>query len=897
MGSWRLHNKHSDFCWIVYGPKWKGWFYWAGSNGGFQAYGRRPMSHAAPGTSPSNLQELARCQAKPSGKRINCLGSHLHSVESASLLFHLESKNPFGIHGYFSSRNAIQRDSATNNFFLGQLRCFSDQNVPEWEDCDFLSETNELLHTYKAVRPVHPEFDDHLYTGERKRFFSDGEIISRISSILKMHAWGPETRHGLDSLNCSPKPYHVAEVLKLIRELNVVKGFFSWFRQQKSYMPNAHVFTILIGRLGNAGDIEGLRWLLATMHQERCDPTSKTYDALIKFYVRSSKLDEALGLLIEMQKARLQPELSTFKTLIGSFLKSGLHEEVLKIFEQMEMVGCIPDQQLYELFIPILLQTDKLDKACQLFDQMKAKGYTPQLAMYASLIERLGRAGRLDNAMKLFEEIQEAGMSLSAGMFTSVIEAFGRAGKLEMAMGIFKDMTDIGMKPDASLFTFLIEAHLKAWKLDTVQHLLKSMLDFGQSPSISLYSNIIDSHLKAMEIHTAKHLFDTMQKTEALPAPRICFSLVEAVAQSGDLESALNIFRRMQYLGLQRSEGPYAVLLLLLMKNNKSDDAMQIAKEMRENQYSVNGIVSNFLMSLLLGNQPQAAGKWYTVMIQVGVQPNTQVCHHLLEACLKNGIYDPVKHAFDQFMKSGSLPDLQLYTLILSSFSRCVVEKQERVLMSMMHSTRHEAHKFICGLFSGPQQMKESPLDYVRSFYQKLENDDVKLARWFTCVLLNYLVLLGQIKRARCIWKVAYEKKIFPGRILFDQDIAWSLDVRTLSIGTALTAVVHTLHRFRKRMLYYDTIPRRIKIVTGFSLKDPVEDMLKPLGSPFENSGGCFRCRGQFVAEWFKQPFVEKFLENEIPSRDEIRLQKLKLLFPKPAQEPYMLIMNSGMLN
>ena len=73
-------------------------------------------------------------------------------------------------------------------------------------------------------------------------------------------------------------------------------------------------------------------------------------------------------------------------------------------------------------------------------------------------------------------------------------------------------------------------------------------------------------------------------------------------------------------------------------------------------------------------------------------------------------------------------------------------------------------------------------------------------------VLLNYLVLIGQMNRAGCVWKVVYENKLFPKAIVFDQHIAWSLDIRNLSVGAALVAVVHTLHRFRKRMLYYGVV-------------------------------------------------------------------------------------------
>ncbi|KAK4338204.1 hypothetical protein RND71_042691 [Anisodus tanguticus] len=46
-----------------------------------------------------------------------------------------------------------------------------------------------------------------------------------------------------------------------------------------------------------------------------------------------------------------------------------------------------------------------------------------------------------------------------------------------------------------------------------------------------------------------------------------------------------------------------------------------------------------------------------------------------------------------------------------------------------------------------------------------------------------------------------------------------------LSVGAALVAVVHKLHRFRKRMLYYGVVPRRIKLVTGPTLKIMVTDV------------------------------------------------------------------------
>jgi len=210
----------------------------------------------------------------------------------------------------------------------------------------------------------------------------------------------------------------------------------------------------------------------------------------------------------------------------------------------------------------------------------------------------------------------------------------------------------------------------------------------------------------------------------------------------------------------------------------------------------------------------------------------------------------------------------------------------EKHLMSILSATKHKAHSFMCGLFTGPEQRKQPVLSFVRDFFQSIDYElEEGAARYYVNVLLNYLVLMGQINRARCVWKVAYENKLFPKAIVFDQHIAWSLDVRNLSVGAALIAVVHTLHRFRKRMLYYGVVPRRIKLVTGPTLKIVVAQILSSVESPFEVSKVVLRAPGDSVMEWFKKPIVQQFLLNEIPSSSDILMHKLNTLFPSSAPE------------
>ncbi|KAH7365558.1 hypothetical protein KP509_18G034800 [Ceratopteris richardii] len=771
-----------------------------------------------------------------------------------------------------------------------------DSGSIEWiEEVVYMNEDGEEIESYKGYRETKAGVDDYVYVGQKKKALSDEEIVENICTIIRRWGWGVTAEQELLHIAYKPSSKHMLEVLKEFRDPTVLLGFFKWARQQDWYTPSTPVFALLMDRMGLAGKLDEMKWLYERMKAENCETTSTTLNVLVKCYLRASMLDEAYVCYMDSIRAKCMPDTYTFNTLIGSCITNGLHQKALEAFNSATELGFAPERHIYDAVIPIFAKAGNLEKAMRLFDEMRTRGHQASPALFACLIDNLGRAGRLESAMRLFSEYRDLGRVPSLNMHVSLVESFAKAGKLEMALKIMGQMQKADHIPSSSLFVFIIEAHLKARQLEKAMQLLGNMMKLGHLPSRGLYSSFIEAHLKARELDTAVKLFISMQEAGVLPTPPVCTSLIEACALSGDLQMSMRLFQSMHKLGFRHREGTYALLLPLLMKQSQLDLVRDFLEDMRKNQIIVDGISSNALMGILQHGQTDLACQYYKLLLSMNIDLNSRVSRNVMELSLKEGMYDVSKLALDRLMKSGFMADLRMYTLILSCFSRCEGEENEALIMSMLATTGHAAHKFLCGLLSSPEQRKDSALNFVRLYYQDLENHvDEKLARWFTCVLLNYLVLMGQIKRARCVWKVSYEKKLFPNRILFDQELVWSLDVRALSIGAALTAVVHTLHRFRKRMIQYHSLPRRIKIVTGGTLSDPIQDLLRPLDSPFENHGGALRCRGSYVAHWFSKPLVEKFLENELPSRDEIIMQKINLLFPRPKPEPYMLIMNSA---
>ncbi|OMO63720.1 hypothetical protein CCACVL1_22332 [Corchorus capsularis] len=531
--------------------------------------------------------------------------------------------------------------------------------------------------------------------------------------------------------------------------------------------------------------------------------------------------------------------------------QSCLPYKAFEIYESMQAAGCLLDGSTYELMIPSLAKSGRLDAAVKLFQEMKERKFWPSFSIFASLVDSMGKAGRLDTSMKMYTEMQSSGFRPSATMFVSLIESYAKAGKLDTALQLWSEMKSAGFRPNFGLYSMIIESHAKSGKLDTATSIFKDMEKAGFLPTPSTYSCLLEMH-----------------------------------AASGQVDSAMKLYNSMINAGLRPGLSTYTAILTLLANKKLVDVAAKILLEMKSMGFSVDVSASDVLMVYIKDGSIDLALRWLRFMDSSGIRTNSFIVRQLFESCMKNGLYESAKPLLETYVNSSAKVDLVLYTSILAYLVRCQEENDERHLMAILSATKHKAHAFMCGLFTGPEQRKQPVLSFVREFFQSLDYElEEGAARYFVNVLLNYLVLMGQINRARCVWKVAYENKLFPKAIVFDQQIAWSLDVRNLSVGAALIAVVHTLHRFRKRMLYYGVIPRRIKLVTGPTLRIVVAQMLSSVESPFEVSKVVLRATGDSVMEWFKKPIVQQFLLNEIPSRSDILMHRLNILFPSSAPE------------
>ncbi|MCL7023449.1 hypothetical protein MKW94_025480 [Papaver nudicaule] len=748
--------------------------------------------------------------------------------------------------------------SNRNPFFSRDFCSGNKRTTTEWteENIVYLDETGDVIFSGKGgVRSVEPGVDDHVMVGGLKKPFPNDSAITKIVEIVKRWKWGPEMETQLDKLYFLPNMSHISEAVKEIGDKDASLSLFRWAKRQPWYSPMDEMYSLLFDRLNVSRDYEGLQSLFDEMIRDKKDndevSSFTAYNRVIQHLAKAEKLEVSFCCFKKIQDSGCKIDTQTYNSLITLFLAKGLPYKAFEIYETMEEAKCSLDVATYDLMIPSLAKSGRLDAAFKLFQVMKENGFRPNSSIFTSLIDSMGKAGRLDTSMKVYMEMQGFGLRPASAMYVSLIESFVKAGKLETALRLWDEMKKSGFRPNYGLYTMIVESHAKSGKLEI-----------------------------------AMSVFSDMEKAGFLPTPSTYSCLLEMHASSGQVDSAMKLYNSMTNAGLRPGLSTYTSLLTVLANKKLVDVAAKILLEMKAAGFTVDISASDVLMIYIKDGAVDLALRWLRFMGSSGIRTNNFIIRQLFESCMKNGMYESAKPLLDTYVNASAKVDLILYTSILAHLIRCQDEQNERHLMSILSATKHKAHSFMCGLFTGPEQRKKPVLSFVREFFQEIDFElEEGAARYFVNVLLNYLVLMGQINRARCVWKVSYENKLFPKAIVFDQHIAWSLDVRSLSVGAALIAVVHTLHRFRKRMLYYGVVPRRIKLVTGPTLKIVIAQVLSSVESPFEVSKVVLRAPGDSVLEWFKKPIVQQFLLNEIPSKSDILMHKLNMLFPSSAPE------------
>ncbi|TKY57582.1 Pentatricopeptide repeat-containing protein [Spatholobus suberectus] len=297
------------------------------------------------------------------------------------------------------------------------------------------------------------------------------------------------------------------------------------------------------------------RKLMLQMENLGLQPSSHTYDGIIKAVVSHRSFGDAIGVLKKMQQKNLKPYDSTLATLsiicskalqldlaeallnqiseclyphpynalLASCNALNQPERAVQVFAKMKQKKVLPNIRTCELLFSLfgvvnapyedsnmLSQVDAAKRINAIEKDMAKNGLQHSHLSMKNLLRALGEEGMIRELIQYLHVAENLFIyrnpSLGTHMYNTVLHYLVEAKESDMAIAIFKKMKLFGCHPDSETYNIMIDccSILKSYRSACV--LISTMIRKGFCPVTCTYTAIIKILLEDENFHEALNL-------------------------------------------------------------------------------------------------------------------------------------------------------------------------------------------------------------------------------------------------------------------------------------------------------------------------------------------------------------------------------------------------------
>ncbi|KAK0605606.1 hypothetical protein LWI29_028650 [Acer saccharum] len=182
-----------------------------------------------------------------------------------------------------------------------------------------------------------------------------------------------------------------------------------------------------------------------------CRPSIGTYNILFtaflsrgrNSYINHMYMETIRCLFKQMVNDGIDPDIFSLNSMIKGYVLSNHVNDALRIFHQMDAVyNCLPNSFSYDYLIHGLCAQGRTDNARELCDEMKQKGFVPSARSYNSLVNALALGGGVEEAMSSLWEMIGKQRLVDLITYRTVVDEMCRRGRVEEAMKLLKELHD-----------------------------------------------------------------------------------------------------------------------------------------------------------------------------------------------------------------------------------------------------------------------------------------------------------------------------------------------------------------------------------------------------------------------------------------------------------------------
>lgn len=496
---------------------------------------------------------------------------------------------------------------------------------------------------------------------------------------------------------------------------------------------------------------------------------------------------------------------------------------------------------LYNVTLKVLRKCRDWSSAETLFNEMIEKGVRPDNVTFSTVISCARLCNLPEKAVEVFERMPEFEISPDEVTYSAMIDAYGRSGNVDMALGLYDRARKEKWRIDPVTFATVIRVYSNSGNFDGAMNVFEEMKALGVKPNLVIYNIMLDAMGRAGRPWQVKTIYREMCGNGFLPNRITYRALLRAYSKARYAEDALATYREMKEKGVDLNIILYNMLLSMCADVGIVDEAIRIFEEMKglsdeckPDSWSYSSLITVYSCC---GRVSEAEGV-LNAMIDSGLEPNIFVLTSLIQCYGKAKQTDDVVRTFDRLSGLGITPDDRFCGCLLNVATQTPMEELGKVF-SCIEKANTRLGSFVQLLVN-----EGSVNDKINQEAEELfGNITSEVKKAYCNCLIDLCVNLNLLERACILLDLALRLEIYTS-LQSKSSTQWSLHVKSLSLGAALTALHVWVNDLTKALESGEELPPLLGIHTGHGkhkysekgLAVVFESHLRELNAPFHEA-------------------------------------------------------------
>jgi pentatricopeptide repeat protein len=328
----------------------------------------------------------------------------------------------------------------------------------------------------------------------------------------------------------------------------------------------------------------------------------------------------------------------------------------IRLLREMQSVtGSMPDVVAYTSCIAGCAEAGEWGTAFQLLDEMKKKKVEPNVVTLSAVISSCATA--CANAAKENDTVE------ARDGYIYPNEAW--VGPKEKALSLLRTMTagESKIKPNVITYNAAIRACAEAFDMDQAFALFEDLKDQGLEPSVVTYGSLMTACERVGNLEAASKVIRTMRKEDGHVKPNevVFGAAISCCRKAGEGDRAYLLLRKMIKEGLTPNTATFNTALMAQFEGKVDLQAAVSIYKLMQPKYS-----------------PRA-------------QPNRQTFNIFVRGLAENARPNEAEMFLRKMQLVGFVPDVDLFTALVSSYER---SGQPGKALQLMESMERDGYNF-----------------------------------------------------------------------------------------------------------------------------------------------------------------------------------------------------------